>query len=115
VNAKSWSELPKDYQGALEAAAFEGNTLMLARYDAGNPTALKRLVAGGTQLRPYPPAIMQASYKAAMELYAEISAKNPKFRKLIDHQMKFLEDQILWFRVCEANYDRFMQNERKKA
>ena len=115
VNAKSWSELPKDYQGALEAAAHEGNTLMLARYDAGNPNALKRLVAGGTQLRPYPPAIMQASYKAAMELYAEISAKNAKFKTLIDHQMKFLEDQILWFRVCEANYDRFMQNERRKS
>ena len=115
VNAKAWSELPKDYQAALEAAAHEGNTLMLARYDAGNPLALKRLVGGGTQLRPYPPAIMQASYQAALELYAEISAKNPKFKKLIEHQMKFLEDQILWFRVCEANYDRFMQNERKHS
>jgi TRAP-type mannitol/chloroaromatic compound transport system substrate-binding protein len=115
INAKAWSELPKDYQAALESAAHEGNSLMLARYDGGNPAALKRLVGGGTQLRPYPPAIMQASYKAAMELYAEISAKNAKFKTLIDHQMKFLEDQILWFRVCEANYDRFMQNERKKA
>ena len=88
---------------------------MLARYDAGNPNALKRLVASGTQLRAYPPAIMQASYQAAMELYAEISAKNPKFKALIEHQSRFLEDQILWFRVCEANYDRFMQNERRKA
>ena len=115
VNAKAWGELPKEYQSALEAAAHEGNVLMLARYDAGNPAALKRLVASGTQLRPYPRPIMEASYKAAMELYAEISAKNPKFKKIIDHQSRFLEDEVLWFRVCEANYDNFMQTGRKKS
>jgi TRAP-type mannitol/chloroaromatic compound transport system substrate-binding protein len=114
VNSKAWSDLPKDYQAALEAAAHEGNTLMLARYDAQNPAALKRLVASGTQLRPYPRPIMDASYQAAMELYAEISAKNPKFKKLLDHQTKFLEDEVLWFRVCEANYDNYMQTGRKK-
>jgi TRAP-type mannitol/chloroaromatic compound transport system substrate-binding protein len=115
VNAKAWSELPKEYQSALEAAAHEGNTLMLARYDAGNPTALKRLVASGTQLRPYPRPVMDACYKAAMELYGELSAANPRFKKLHDHQMKFLEDEVLWFRVCEANYDNYMQTGRKKA
>jgi TRAP-type mannitol/chloroaromatic compound transport system substrate-binding protein len=72
-------------------------------------------VAGGTQLRPYPRSIMEASYQASLELYAEISAKNPKFKKLLDHHMKFLEDEVLWFRVCEANYDNFMQTGRKKA
>jgi TRAP-type mannitol/chloroaromatic compound transport system substrate-binding protein len=115
VNQKAWSELPKDYQAALEAAAHEGNVLMLARYDAGNPTALKRLVASGTQLRPYPRPVMEACYKATLELYAELSEKNPRFKKILDPQMKFLEDEVLWFRVCEANYDNFMQTGRKKA
>ena len=113
INQKAWSELPKDYQAALEVAAHECNVLMLARYDAGNPQALKRLVASGTQLRPYPRAVMDACYKAAREFYEELNAKNPKFRKIYDHQMKFLEDEILWFRVCEANYDNFMQGGRK--
>jgi TRAP-type mannitol/chloroaromatic compound transport system substrate-binding protein len=115
LNQKSWNELPKDYQAALEVAAHEGNVLMLARYDAGNPAALKRLVAGGTQLRPYPRPVMEACYKATNELYAELSAKNAKFKKILDPQMKFLEDEVLWFRVCEANYDNFMQTGRKKA
>jgi TRAP-type mannitol/chloroaromatic compound transport system substrate-binding protein len=113
VNQKAWSELPKEYQSALEAAAHECNVLMLARYDAGNPLAMKRLVAGGTQLRPYPRAVMQACHKAAQEFYAELTAKNAKFKKVYDHQMKFLEDEILWFRVCEANFDAFMQSGRK--
>jgi TRAP-type mannitol/chloroaromatic compound transport system substrate-binding protein len=115
VNQKAWNELPKDYQAALEAAAHEANVLMLARYDAGNPTALKRLVAGGTLLRPFPRPVMDACYKATTELYSELSASNPKFKRMLDHQSKFLEDEVLWFRVCEANYDNFMQTGRKKA
>ena len=58
---------------------------------------------------------MDACYKAAMELYAELSEKNPKFRRLHDHQMKFLEDEVLWFRVCESNYDNYMQTGRTKG
>ena len=56
---------------------------------------------------------MEACYKAALELYAETSAKNEKFKKIHDHYMKFLEDQVLWFRVAEGNYDNFMQTGRK--
>ena len=113
VNQKAWSELPKDYQAALEVAAHECNVLMLARYDAGNPLALKRLVASGTQLRPYPRPVMDACYKASKEFYEELTARNARFKKIYDHQMKFLEDEVLWFRVCEANYDNFMQTGRK--
>jgi TRAP-type mannitol/chloroaromatic compound transport system substrate-binding protein len=113
INTKAWAELPKEYQAILEAAAHEGNTMMLARYDAGNPAALKRLVAGGSQLRAFPRPVMEACYKAAMELYAETSEKNPKFKKVHDHVTKFLEDQVLWFRVAEGNYDNFMQTGRK--
>jgi TRAP-type mannitol/chloroaromatic compound transport system substrate-binding protein len=113
INAKAWAELPKDYQAILEAACHEGNTMMLARYDAQNPAALKRLVAGGTQLRAFPRPVMDACYKAALELYAETSAKNERFKKVYEHQMKFLEEEILWFRVCEGNYDNYMATGRK--
>jgi TRAP-type mannitol/chloroaromatic compound transport system substrate-binding protein len=115
VNQKAWDALPKDYQAIVEAACHEGNTTMMARYDAGNPAALKKLVAGGTQLRAFPRPVMDACYKAALQLYAETSAKNEKFKKVHDHYMKFLEDQVLWFRFAEGNYDSFMQGGRKVA
>ena len=115
VNQKAWEALPKEYQALLEAACHEGNTLMMARYDAGNPPALKKLVATGTQLRGFTKPVMDACYKAALELYAETSAKNEKFRKIHDHYMKFLEDQVAWFRVCEGSYDTFMYNRPKVA
>ena len=59
--------------------------------------------------------LMEASYKAAMELYAETSAKIAKFKKVHDHYYKFLEDQVLWFRVAEGNFDTFMQTGRRPA
>ena len=81
---------------------------MLAKYDTLNPAALKRLVANGVQLRPFSNEIMAACYKAANEVYAEISAKNAKFKKIYDAMVKFRTDQVQWFSIAENRYDNFM-------
>src|SRR5258705_11554095 len=47
VNIKQWEALPPEYKSILESACAEANTDMLAKYDAVNPAALKRLVANG--------------------------------------------------------------------
>ena len=108
VNTPKYNELPAEYKAALRAGCAEGNTWMCAKYDAQNPPALRRLVAGGTQLRPFSKAIMDACYAAAMELYAETSAKNPNFKKLWDNMSAFQKEEILWFRVAENTFDNFM-------
>jgi TRAP-type mannitol/chloroaromatic compound transport system substrate-binding protein len=107
-NTPKYNELPAEYKAALQAGCAEGNTWMMAKYDAQNPAALRKLVAGGTQLRPFPKAVMDACYKAAMERYAEESAKNPKWKKIYDNYVAFQREQVLWFRVCENTYDNFM-------
>jgi TRAP-type mannitol/chloroaromatic compound transport system substrate-binding protein len=61
INLAKWNELPKPYQAALMAACGEANVWMQARYDAQNPQALRRLVAGGTRLKPFPKSVMEAS------------------------------------------------------
>src|SRR6201981_2486245 len=76
VNLDKWNALPKYYQSLLEQAGHLANNWMMAKYDAQNPTALKRLVAGGTQLRPFTNEILEASLKATNELGGEISANN---------------------------------------
>jgi TRAP-type mannitol/chloroaromatic compound transport system substrate-binding protein len=108
VNTKAWSELPKDYQSILEAACAEANMDMTAKYDALNPPALRRLVAAGVQLRPFPREIMQACHKAAVEVYDEFATTNPKFKKVYEPWKKFRDEDILWFRVAEQNFDQFM-------
>ena len=108
VNQAQWDSLPKTYQAILDAACAEANTFMLARYDAQNPAALKRLVAAGAQLRPYSREIMAACYKATLEIYDEEAAKNPHFKKIYEAWKVFREDQYLWFRVAENTFDNFV-------
>jgi TRAP-type mannitol/chloroaromatic compound transport system substrate-binding protein len=108
VNAKKFAELPKEYQNILRIACADAHVDMMSKYDAKNPTALKQLVGSGTQLRPFPKEVMDACYKAAMELYAETSAKNPEFKKVYDDYKKFMGDQNLWFRIAEGAYSNYM-------
>src|SRR5476649_1022326 len=73
INLDKWNALPKNYQAVLEQAAAYANQWCLAKYDELNPAALKRLLANGVKLHGFSPAIMEACYKAAKELHAEIA------------------------------------------
>jgi len=107
INEKKWNGLPKTYQAALTAACGEANAWMPAKYDAQNPPALRRLVAGGTKLRPYPKSVLEAAEKAAYELYAELGAKSAYWKKIYPEWKKFRDEQFLWFRVAESTYDSY--------
>jgi TRAP-type mannitol/chloroaromatic compound transport system substrate-binding protein len=85
---------------------------MIARYDARNPAALKKLVAGGTKLFRFPKEVMDAAFKASQELYADIGGKNAAFKKIHDDYMAYRRDANLWFRFSEATFDDFMQAQR---
>ena len=113
VNQKALDALPPDFRAAWEAANEEGNTYMLSKYDAGNPQALKRLVGGGTILKPFPRPVLEACYKATQEVYAETTAASAEFKKLHDHYFGFQRDQVTWFRVTENTFDDFMATVRR--
>jgi len=108
VNLDKWNALPKHYQAILEQAGHLANTDMMAKYDARNPQALRRLIAGGTKLHVFSPAIMEASYKATMELHAETAKSNENFKKVNDSMMAFTKNAYQWFRLSENSYDQFM-------
>lgn len=108
VNLDKWNALPKHYQAVLEQAGHLANTDMMAKYDARNPQALRRLIAGGTKLHVFSPAIMEASYKATMELHAETAKSNESFKKVNDSMMAFTKNAYQWFRLAENSYDQFM-------
>jgi TRAP-type mannitol/chloroaromatic compound transport system substrate-binding protein len=108
INLAKWNELPKYYQSVLQAAAARAQTLMLSKYDAENPKALRELMAAGTKLMPFPQSVLEACFNASNELYAELSAKNPKFKKVYESWKPFRNEEILWFRVAEFTFDSFM-------
>jgi len=46
-------------------------------------------VAGGTKITPFPQAVMEACFNSPLELWTEISAKNPRFKKVYDSQRAY--------------------------
>ena len=107
INLDAWQKLPKQYQTMVETAAGLVTSWMVPKYDAGNPIALRRLVASGTELRPFPRSVLEPCFAEAYKYYDELSAKDPKFKKIYDSLKAFRGDQNLWFRVAENTFDNF--------
>ncbi len=97
----------------LKVASEASNQWMMAKYDALNPAALRRLVAGGAQLRPFPRDVLDAAFKASNDLYAETAAKNASFKKIYDSYAAFRNDSVVWMRVTENTFDDFMATARR--
>jgi TRAP-type mannitol/chloroaromatic compound transport system substrate-binding protein len=115
VNLDKWNALPAAYKSIIKTASSLANETMQARYDAYNPAALKELIAGGAELRPFSPSVLDACLKAANEVYAETTAKNADFKKVYEHMRAFRGDQYLWWQVAEATYDNFMIRSRTRS
>ena len=107
VNLQAWEALSEVHKAMLETACNEQTLLMMAKYDARNPEALRRLVAAGVQLRSFPRPVMDAAYKATFETYDELSAKSPEFAQIYEAWQKFLTESNMWFRIAENNLDNY--------
>ncbi len=81
---------------------------MMARYDQRNAAALRRLIAGGTQMRAYSRPVMQAFFDHAQRMYAELGAANADFKRLHASYSGFQREQVGWMRFAENAYDNFM-------
>ena len=112
VNQKAYDSLSAEYKAIVEAASSYAHVDMQAKYDARNSAALKQLVAGGAKLFPFPKDLMDAAFKESQALYSEISAKNPRWKKVFDDYAAFRRDANLWFQFTEANFDDFMQKQK---
>ena len=104
INKKAFAKLSPENQAIVHAAASVAYTDGTSKYLMLNPIALKKLVAGGTQLKRFDKAIVQAGFKAAQEVYAEHSAKDAFFKKVFQDMRTFQRDQILWNRISELVY-----------
>jgi TRAP-type mannitol/chloroaromatic compound transport system substrate-binding protein len=110
VNKAAYNALSAENKAIVEVATSHAHTVMQARYDARNPAALKRLVAGGAKVLAFPKSVMDLAYKESMALYSELSASNPNWKKIYADYSNFRRDQNLWFRFTEAQFDRYMQS-----
>ena len=110
INKKAFDALSAENKAILVAATNVAARDMTSKYDTLNPTALKRLVAAGTKLRPFSKEVMDAGFKASMEVFGEHEAKSPEFKKIHQDMRAFQRDQILWSRFSENRYDSYMHS-----
>src|SRR5437868_14423193 len=115
INIAKWESLSPTYKSIVRTASMAAHEWMQAKYDAVNPAALKRLVAAGAQLRPFPPSVMDACLKASLELYNEVSATNADFKKIWESTLAFRNDQYLWWQVAEYTYDTYLIRNRTRV
>jgi TRAP-type mannitol/chloroaromatic compound transport system substrate-binding protein len=115
INLEKWNSLSPTYKSVVRTCSDMANTWMQSKYDAVNPAALKRLIAAGAKLRPFPAPVMDACLNASLELYHEVSATNSDFKKVYDAMIAFRGDQYLWWQVAEYSYDTFMIRNRLKV
>lgn len=108
VNTKAYDALSAENKAILDAATQVAARDMTAKYDAVNPLALKRLVANKTQLKPFSKDIMDAGFKASMEVFGEHEAKSAEFRKIHQDMRAFQRDQLLWARFSEYRFDSYL-------
>lgn len=107
VNRDAWDSLPPEYQTVFEVAAKSAARHMLMMYDARNPAALERLIAGGTQLRRFSNEILAAAEAVSVELMESKAAADPGYKKVYDHWKSFRDASFRWFGTTESAYTRF--------
>ena len=115
VNLERWNALPKSYQAIVLRACDAASQWMLGKYDAVNAPALKRLLAAGAQLRPFPPAVMDAFYKAALDHHTELAAKDAHFKKALDSINAFRKEHPAWLQIAEHAIDSYTLAVRGRA
>jgi TRAP-type mannitol/chloroaromatic compound transport system substrate-binding protein len=71
---------------------------------------MRRLIASGTKLHRFPQSVMEASEKAAYDLYDELKAKSAHWARVYPQWKKFRDEQFQWFRVAESTYDNYVLN-----
>ena len=111
-NLKAWRALSPELKAVVEAAAQCVHATIQARYDLLNPVALKQLVAAGAKVKAFPLPVMDAAFKASSALHAELSRRNPNWRRIHADFSAFRREQNLWHRLAEASFDRYMQSAR---
>jgi TRAP-type mannitol/chloroaromatic compound transport system substrate-binding protein len=107
INLEKWNALTRPYRAVLARACDAVSLYTLARYDSINPPSLKRLIAAGAVVRPFPQPILEACHRATMEHFAEVAGKDSQFKKGLDSVASFHKDRLQWLQVSDHALDGF--------
>lgn len=108
TNKQAYEKLPAEFKAALEVACGYAHMRQMSAYDMRNGEALQRLIDKGTKMRAMPQPIMDAAYREAKRVYADLVKTNPQWAKMYPDYEKFQKNAVAWFRYPEQTYDNFL-------
>jgi TRAP-type mannitol/chloroaromatic compound transport system substrate-binding protein len=98
------------------ALSFDSvRTWLLAKYDAVNPPAIRRMTAAGAVIKQFPQPVLETYYRAANEYFAELAAKDASFKRALDSVNAYRRDRLQWWQTAEHAIDSFIIAARGRA
>ena len=89
---------------------------MLAKYDAVNAPALKRLIAAGAVLKPFPQPVMEACYKADQGAPRRAGGQGCALQEGARLHQRLPQGAVdAWLQIAEHAIDSFMLSTRGRA
>jgi TRAP-type mannitol/chloroaromatic compound transport system substrate-binding protein len=106
INKKAFDKLPKKYQTMLETAMKAVSMDMYIENFAESAKSWEQMKKEHPEIevKTFPDPVMKALKKAADEVYAEYSAKNPKFKEIYEDYTKFMKRAREWSMMSQYYY-----------
>ncbi|MCR9060895.1 MAG: TRAP transporter substrate-binding protein [Rhodobacteraceae bacterium] len=96
MNKDKWDRLTDAQRTAIEVSCADANLYAMGVAAGAQSPILEEFRANGVEIKRFPDSVMDALRAAADEVYAEKSAENEMFRKVIDS-----------YRAFAANYNEY--------
>ena len=112
INRNKWEELPDDLKMIVRNACAACNIEAHSWSEANNAKAFEEFLNTGTEARTLPDDVIKALAKAMDEVYAELSGKDPVFKKVMDSYFTFKKTHDKWARMSEGVWHAKLRNAR---
>ncbi|MCB1547375.1 MAG: TRAP transporter substrate-binding protein [Hyphomicrobiaceae bacterium] len=103
INLKVWEGLDTQAQSIIELACSDVMRDMIARGEARQAGAIRRLQAEGVEVRRWAPRILVAMEDAWRAVVTEESARNPDFKRVYESYASFRADYRIWHALSYLN------------
>ncbi len=92
INKDVWDGWTDDQRNVIDMACKATILEFYSRHSTRQAAAMKKFEAAGVEIRQFSPETLAAIETAAHEVYAEESAKDPLFKKVMESYRAFSED-----------------------
>jgi TRAP-type mannitol/chloroaromatic compound transport system substrate-binding protein len=96
INKPTWDALPAATQQMIQLACGSGVYRNLANAEATQGPAIASFIGKGVKTRTLSPALLAALRSASEEVFAEESAADPDFARILEHQNAFRAQYAKW-------------------